>query len=129
VHPRQAAAEIVDNPARVLKPRVRDESGSFRDAEWEPTPRSHRPEHSPRWRSPHGDDMAEHAQLILLWGANLASQPTTTPRIAAARRRGAQIVVIDVRASEALGSCRWTRRVVSIIRDSLTRRTDAGLDQ
>jgi anaerobic selenocysteine-containing dehydrogenase len=146
----QAAAEIVDNPARVRKPRVRDESGSFHDADWEPTLEriAQRIRHvgalrtaiftghgvrgqfsarfanmlGTQWWDPTilcwglggfgfhltgvtevntADDMAEHAQLILLWGANLASQPTTTPRIAAARRRGAQVVVIDVRMSEA----------------------------
>jgi anaerobic selenocysteine-containing dehydrogenase len=47
------------------------------------------------------DDLAEHADLVVLWGANLASQPTTGPRITAARRRGARVVAIDVRRSEA----------------------------
>jgi anaerobic selenocysteine-containing dehydrogenase len=47
------------------------------------------------------DDLAENAELVLLWGANLASQPTTAPRITAARRRGARVVAIDVRRSEA----------------------------
>ena len=49
------------------------------------------------------DDMAEHAELILLWGANLASQPNTAPRLVAARRRGARVVAIDVRRTEAFG--------------------------
>jgi anaerobic selenocysteine-containing dehydrogenase len=47
------------------------------------------------------DDLAENAELVLLWGANLASQPTTAPRITAARRRGARVIAIDVRRSEA----------------------------
>jgi len=47
------------------------------------------------------EDMGEHAALVLLWGANLASQPNTAPHLAAARRRGAGVVVIDVRRSEA----------------------------
>ncbi|MBO0702997.1 MAG: molybdopterin-dependent oxidoreductase, partial [Candidatus Dormibacteraeota bacterium] len=47
------------------------------------------------------DDMAAHSDLILLWGSNLASQPTTAPRILAARRRGARVVAIDVRRTEA----------------------------
>jgi anaerobic selenocysteine-containing dehydrogenase len=47
------------------------------------------------------DDLAENAELVLLWGANLASQPTTAPRITAARRRGARAIAIDVRRSEA----------------------------
>jgi len=49
------------------------------------------------------DDMADSAELILLWGANLASQPNTGPRLAAARRRGARVVAIDVRRTEAFG--------------------------
>jgi anaerobic selenocysteine-containing dehydrogenase len=47
------------------------------------------------------DDLAEHAELIVLWGGNLVSQPTTVPRITAARRRGARVLAIDVRRSEA----------------------------
>jgi anaerobic selenocysteine-containing dehydrogenase len=47
------------------------------------------------------EDMARHADLVLLWGANLANQPNTGPRVAAARRRGARVVAIDVRRTEA----------------------------
>jgi anaerobic selenocysteine-containing dehydrogenase len=47
------------------------------------------------------EDMGEHADLILLWGANLASQPNTGRHLAAARRRGAHVVTIDVRDTEA----------------------------
>ena len=47
------------------------------------------------------EDMAAHASLILLWGANLASQPNTGPHLAAARRRRAHVVTIDVRETEA----------------------------
>lgn len=47
------------------------------------------------------EDMGAHAELILLWGANLASQPNTGRHLAAARRRGAGIVTIDVRETEA----------------------------
>lgn len=47
------------------------------------------------------EDMGEHARLILLWGANLASQPNTGRHLARARRRGAYIVTIDVRETEA----------------------------
>src|SRR5262249_62359397 len=46
------------------------------------------------------EDMAAHASLILLWGANLASQPNTGPHLVAARRRGAHVVTIDVRETE-----------------------------
>jgi anaerobic selenocysteine-containing dehydrogenase len=47
------------------------------------------------------EDMGAHAQLILLWGANLASQPNTGRHLAAAKRRGAHVVTIDVRETEA----------------------------
>jgi len=47
------------------------------------------------------EDMGQHANLILLWGANLASQPNTARHLAAARRRGARVVTIDVRETEA----------------------------
>ncbi len=47
------------------------------------------------------EDMAAHANLILLWGANLASQPNTGRHLAAARRRGAWVATIDVRETEA----------------------------
>jgi anaerobic selenocysteine-containing dehydrogenase len=47
------------------------------------------------------EDMGSHADLILLWGANLASQPNTGRHLAAARRRGAGIVTVDVRRTEA----------------------------
>ena len=46
------------------------------------------------------EDMAEHARLVVLWGANLASQPNTARHLLAAKRRGARIVTIDVRATE-----------------------------
>jgi anaerobic selenocysteine-containing dehydrogenase len=47
------------------------------------------------------EDMGEHAALVLLWGANLASQPNTGRHLAAARRRGAHITAIDIRETEA----------------------------
>jgi anaerobic selenocysteine-containing dehydrogenase len=47
------------------------------------------------------EDMGAHASLILLWGANLASQPNTGRHLTAARRRGAYVVTIDVRETEA----------------------------
>ncbi len=49
------------------------------------------------------EDMGKNSDLIILWGANLASQPNTGRHIAAARRRGAKLIAIDVRMSE---SCR-----------------------
>jgi len=47
------------------------------------------------------EDMGANAALILLWGANLASQPNTARHLVAARRRGAHVVTIDVRRTEA----------------------------
>jgi anaerobic selenocysteine-containing dehydrogenase len=47
------------------------------------------------------EDMGAHSELILLWGANLASQPNTGRHLAAAKRRGAHVVTIDVRRTEA----------------------------
>lgn len=47
------------------------------------------------------EDMGEHSQLILLWAANLASQPNTARHLMSAKRRGAHVVTIDVRQTEA----------------------------
>ncbi|HET6369148.1 MAG TPA: molybdopterin-dependent oxidoreductase [Pseudomonadales bacterium] len=47
------------------------------------------------------EDMGAHAAFILLWGANLASQPNTGRHLAAARRRGTHVVTVDVRTTEA----------------------------
>ncbi|MGH7354618.1 MAG: molybdopterin-containing oxidoreductase family protein [Candidatus Rokuibacteriota bacterium] len=47
------------------------------------------------------EDMGAHANLVLLWGANLASQPNTGRHLTAAKRRGAWVATIDVRATEA----------------------------
>ena len=47
------------------------------------------------------EDMGENARLILLWAANLASQPNTARHLLAAKRRGAYVVTIDVRHTEA----------------------------
>jgi anaerobic selenocysteine-containing dehydrogenase len=47
------------------------------------------------------EDMGAHSALIVLWGANLASQPNTARHLMAARRRGAHVVTIDVRRTEA----------------------------
>jgi len=47
------------------------------------------------------EDMGQHSRLILLWGANLASQPNTARHLEAARRRGARVVTLDVRRTEA----------------------------
>src|SRR5262245_9099706 len=47
------------------------------------------------------EDMPAHANLVVLWGANLASQPNTARHLTAARRRGAHVIAIDVRQTEA----------------------------
>ncbi|MFL5417851.1 MAG: molybdopterin-dependent oxidoreductase [Myxococcales bacterium] len=47
------------------------------------------------------EDMGESSALVLLWGANLASQPNTARHLTAARRRGAYVACIDVRRTEA----------------------------
>ncbi|MCC7371811.1 MAG: molybdopterin-dependent oxidoreductase [Chloroflexi bacterium] len=46
------------------------------------------------------EDMAAHAETVIMWGANVASQPTTAPHLIAARERGATVVAIDVRRTE-----------------------------
>ena len=47
------------------------------------------------------EDMGQHANFVLLWGANLASQPNTGRHLAAAKHRGARVMAIDVRETEA----------------------------
>jgi anaerobic selenocysteine-containing dehydrogenase len=47
------------------------------------------------------EDMGQHAGLIVLWGANLASQPNTSRHLIAAKRRGAYVIAVDVRETEA----------------------------
>jgi anaerobic selenocysteine-containing dehydrogenase len=47
------------------------------------------------------EDMAENSNMIVLWGANISSQPNTARHIVSARRRGAKVITIDVRRTEA----------------------------
>lgn len=47
------------------------------------------------------EDMGEHSDLVVLWGANTVSQASTVRHVEIAKRRGARIVVIDVRRTEA----------------------------
>jgi anaerobic selenocysteine-containing dehydrogenase len=47
------------------------------------------------------EDMSANSALILLWGANLASQPNTSRHLAVARKRGAPVITIDIRETEA----------------------------
>jgi anaerobic selenocysteine-containing dehydrogenase len=46
------------------------------------------------------EDMGRNAQFILLWGADLASQPNTARHLLAARRRGARVVLVNVCKTE-----------------------------
>jgi len=50
------------------------------------------------------EDMSANADLIIQWGSNHASQPNTARHIAAAKKRGARVVAIDVRRSDACRS-------------------------
>jgi anaerobic selenocysteine-containing dehydrogenase len=47
------------------------------------------------------EDMAANSNMIVLWGANISSQPNTARHIVSARRRGAKVITIDVRRTEA----------------------------
>lgn len=47
------------------------------------------------------EDMAAHSQTIILWGATLASQPDLAPHLVEARKRGAYVIHIDTRRTEA----------------------------
>jgi anaerobic selenocysteine-containing dehydrogenase len=47
------------------------------------------------------EDMAENSELIVLWGSNFSSQPNTARHVVAARHRGAKIIAVDVRKTEA----------------------------
>jgi anaerobic selenocysteine-containing dehydrogenase len=46
------------------------------------------------------EDLAANARTIIMWGANVASQPTTAPHLVKARERGATVVAVDVRRTE-----------------------------
>lgn len=50
------------------------------------------------------EDMSANADLIIQWGSNHASQPNTARHIAMAKKRGARVVAIDVRISDACRS-------------------------
>ena len=47
------------------------------------------------------EDMGANSEMIVLWGANTVSQANTIKHVEPAKRRGAKIVVIDVRRTEA----------------------------
>ena len=47
------------------------------------------------------EDLSANADMVLLWGVNTVSQANTLRHVEIAKRRGARIVVIDVRRTEA----------------------------
>jgi len=47
------------------------------------------------------EDLSAHSDMVILWGANTVSQAATLKHVEIAKRRGARIVVIDVRRTEA----------------------------
>lgn len=47
------------------------------------------------------EDMSAHSDLIILWGANAVSQANTMKHVDKAKRRGAKLVVVDIRKTEA----------------------------
>ncbi|MEL6643782.1 MAG: molybdopterin-dependent oxidoreductase [Pseudomonadota bacterium] len=47
------------------------------------------------------EDLGANAEMVILWGANTVSQANTLRHVEIAKRRGARIVVIDVRRTEA----------------------------
>ena len=47
------------------------------------------------------EDMSANSEMIILWGANSVSQANTIKHVMIAKERGARIVVIDVRRTEA----------------------------
>lgn len=155
-----AAHQIVENPARLMRPLIRDRrGGALREAEWEEAMtliasriKAAGPEATGVWQG-HGnaandygvgvkrgqierfanlagfqiwnpamicwgmggfgfgltgaletstkEDMGANSAMILLWGANTVSQAHTIRHVEEAKRRGARIVCIDVRKTEA----------------------------
>lgn len=47
------------------------------------------------------EDLSANSDMVILWGANTVSQAATLKHVEMAKRRGARIVVIDVRRTEA----------------------------
>lgn len=45
-------------------------------------------------------DMEDHAEMIIMWGANSASQANTVKPMMAAKKRGAYVVNIDIRRAD-----------------------------
>lgn len=47
------------------------------------------------------EDLGANAEMVILWGANTVSQASTLKHVQIAKRRGAKVIVIDVRRTEA----------------------------
>jgi anaerobic selenocysteine-containing dehydrogenase len=47
------------------------------------------------------EDLGDNSDFVLLWGANTVSQAATLKHVERAKRRGARVVVVDVRRTEA----------------------------
>lgn len=47
------------------------------------------------------EDMSANSDIIIMWGANAVSQANTVKHVQDAKRRGAALVVVDVRRTEA----------------------------
>ncbi|WP_424964795.1 molybdopterin-containing oxidoreductase family protein [Dinoroseobacter sp. S375] len=47
------------------------------------------------------EDLSAHSEMVILWGANTVSQANTLRHVEIAKRRGARVVVVDVRRTEA----------------------------
>ncbi len=47
------------------------------------------------------EDLSANAEMVVLWGANTVSQASTLKHVQIAKRRGARVVVIDMRRTEA----------------------------
>ncbi len=50
-------------------------------------------------------EIEKNSDLILLWGADFSSQPTTARHVLNAQKRGAKLVSIDVRRTSASAKC------------------------
>lgn len=50
------------------------------------------------------EDMGANSDMVVLWGTNLVNQPNSARHVAEAKKRGAKIVAVDVRYSEACGN-------------------------
>ncbi len=52
-----------------------------------------------------GIELANHSDLIIMWGADFSSQPLTAQHVLAAKKRGATLISIDVRGNQTTKKC------------------------